>query len=226
MERRAPGDAEGVAREAWRVKGMVESAPHLSGRRMGRLRGGPTALAVTVGLALLGLLPCPLGAQEVATPVEAYRIGSGDRLQLSVWREAELTRELTVRIDGFVTVPLVGDVRAVGLTPAEVASAVQKKLGQYVNNPNVTVGVLAAPGAQFFVVGRVARPGAFPLDKPTRFLHALALAGGFLEFAKTDRVLVFRGKGGVIPVNYKKLESGTDVSDNIPLQSGDTVVVP
>jgi len=95
-----------------------------------------------------------------------------------------------------------------------------------VNNPNVTVGVLAAPSAQFFVVGRVARPGAFALDKPTRFLHALALAGGFLEFAKTDRVLVFRGGGGVIPVNYKKLEGGTDVSDNIQLQSGDTVVVP
>lgn len=159
-------------------------------------------------------------------PAEAYRIGSGDRLQLFVWREAELTRELTVRIDGFVTVPLIGDVPAAGLTPTEVSSAVQKKLAQYVNNPNVTVGVLAAQSAQFFVVGRVARPGAYALDKPTQFLQALALAGGFLEFAKADRILVFRGGGRAIPVNYKKLENGEDTSENISLQSGDTVVVP
>ena len=183
---------------------------------------------IAVGIALVFLLApgSTLGAQESTPAVEGYRIGAGDRLQLFVWREAELTRELTVRIDGFVTVPLIGDVRAAGLTPAEVSSAVQKKLAQFVNNPNVSVGVLAAQSAQFFVVGRVARPGAYALDKPTRFLQALALAGGFLEFAKTDRVLVFRGGGRPIPVNYKKLEGGDDSSENVSLQSGDTVVVP
>jgi polysaccharide export outer membrane protein len=191
-----------------------------------RRRGILNTIALTSATALLCLLPLTLRAQEAATPADAYRIGSGDRLQLFVWREVELTRELTVRIDGFVTVPLIGDVRAAGLTPSEVSSAVQKKLAQYLNSPNVTVGVLSAQSAQFFVVGRVGRPGAYPLEKSTRFLQALALAGGFLEFAKADRVLVFRDGGRVIPVNYKKLEGGEGVSDNILLQAGDTVVVP
>ena len=191
-----------------------------------RRRGILNTVTLVTGTALLCLLPLALRAEEAAAPAEAYRIGSGDRLQLFVWREVELTRELTVRIDGFVTVPLIGDVRAAGLTPAEVSSAVQKKLAQYLNNPNVTVGVLSAQSAQFFVVGRVGRPGAYPLEKATRFLQALALAGGFLEFAKADRVLVFRDGGRVIPVNYKKLEGGEGVSDNILLQAGDTVVVP
>jgi len=184
------------------------------------------AIALLAGLVSPRLLDAQAAPPVVAPPAEAYRIGSGDRLQLFVWRETELTRELTVRIDGFITVPLVGDVRAAGLTPAEVSIAVQKKLAQYLNNPNVTVGVLAAQSAQFFVVGRVARPGAYPLEKPTRFLQALALAGGFLDFAKTDRVLVFRADGRVIPVNYKRLEGGEGSSDNVPIQSGDTVVVP
>ena len=206
---------------------MADNARVAVPQGRGGWQGNPAILAFIAGIAVLSQLALPglLRGQEVAPATEAYRIGSGDRLQLFVWKETELTRELTVRVDGFVTVPLIGDVRASGLTPAEVSSAVQKKLAQFVNNPNVTVGILAAQSAQFFVVGRVARPGAFPLDKPTRFLQALALAGGFLEFAKTDRVLVFRG-GRVIPVNYKKLEGGTDVSDNIPLLSGDTVVVP
>jgi polysaccharide export outer membrane protein len=201
--------------------------PQADGRD-GRPTTRPLAAA---GIAAL-LLLAPTGAvaaqqvaaqQEVAPPT-AYRVGSGDRLQLFVWRETELTRELTVRIDGFITVPLVGDVRAAGLTPSEVASAIQKRLGQYVNSPNVSVGVLAAQSAQFFVVGRCADQ-ALPLEA-TRFLQALALAGGFLEFAKTDHILVFRGAGRPIAVNYKKLENGDDVTDNIPLQSGDTVVVP
>ena len=208
---------------------MEESARSPVPPRRDRRDCRPAAPAIAAaGIALFALLgrPCGLSAQEASPPVQAYRIGSGDRLQLVVWREAELTRELIVRIDGFVTVPLIGDVQAAGLTPAEVSSAVQKKLAQYVNNPNVSVGILAAQSAQFFVVGRVSRPGAYPLEKPTRFLQALALAGGFLEFAKTDRVLVIRGDGRPIPVNYKKLESGEDVSENILLQSGDTVVVP
>lgn len=207
---------------------MEDNAGSPVPRRDGRERRPAARAIASAAVALFVSLapPCALSAQESAPAAEGYRIGSGDRLQLFVWREAELSRELAVRIDGFITVPLIGDVRAAGLTPAEVSSAVQKKLAQYVNNPNVTVGVLAAQSAQFFVVGRVARPGAYPLDKPTRFLNALALAGGFLEFAKTDRVLVFRGAGKAVAVNYKKLESGDDVSDNIALQAGDTVVVP
>jgi polysaccharide export outer membrane protein len=96
-----------------------------------------------------------------------------------------------------------------------------------VNSPSVTVGLTTGQSAQLFVVGMVSKPGAYPLDKPTTFLQALALAGGFVEFAKTDRVLIYRSGGAtVLSVNYKKLENGDDPTENIPLYAGDTVLVP
>ena len=169
-------------------------------------------------------------AEEEAPAAPApYRLASGDRLQLFVWREPELTRELLVRIDGVVTVPLIGDVKAAGLTPSELATNVQQQLAQFVTTPNVAVGLIAANSAQIYVVGRVSKPGAYPLDKPTTFLQALALAGGCVDFAKTDRILVFRGQGSgskVLTVNYKKLENGTDATENAQLAAGDTILVP
>ena len=168
-------------------------------------------------------------ARPAGAPAEtaAYTIGAGDRLRLFVWKEADLTQEITVRVDGMITVPLIGDVRAAGLTSMELSLVVQDKLARFVNNPSVTIGVTGAQSAQFFIVGRVSRPGAFPLEKPTTFLQALALSGGFTEFAKTDRVLVFRaGEAQPRVVNYKKLEAGTDPGENITLRSGDTLVVP
>lgn len=174
--------------------------------------------------------PTPTIAVEAATPapapVEPYRIGAGDRLLLFVWKEAEITRELVVRVDGMVTVPLIGDTQAASLTTSELSAEVRKRLALFLNNPSVTVGLLGAQSAQFYVVGRVSRPGAYPIDKPTTFLQALALAGGFAEFAKTDRVLVFRGAKPPIPVNYKKLEGGEDTAENISVQAGDTILVP
>ncbi len=174
----------------------------------------------------------PLVAQEPAVPPEApgaqlYRIGPGDRLELFVWKEPDLTRELLVRTDGMVTVPLIGDVAAGGFSTSELAATIQERLAQYVNSPSVTVGLTTGQSAQLFVVGKVSRPGAYPLDRPTTFLQALALAGGFVEFAKTDRVLVYRaGDTKVHSVNYKKLENGDDPTQNIPLFAGDTVLVP
>ncbi len=188
-----------------------------------------------IGILILG---CASGAftQAQATATadasaalapEAYRIGAGDRLQLFVWKEVDLTRELLVRMDGMVTVPLVGDIKAMGLTTAEVSTEIQRRLARFINGPNVTISVIAAQSAQIFILGRVARSGAYPLDRPTTFLQGLALAGGFTEFAKTDRVLVFRaGESRVIPVNYKKLEGGADQSENVRLFAGDTILVP
>jgi polysaccharide export outer membrane protein len=185
------------------------------------------ATAVCLGV----LLGPPLVAQEPAAIEEAdeqpYRIGPGDQLELFVWKEPDLTRQLLVRTDGMVTVPLIGDVEAGGFTTSDVATSIEERLGQYVNSPNVTVGLKTGQSAQFFVVGKVSKPGAYPLDKPTNFLQALALAGGFVEFAKTDRVLIYReGESKVHTVNYEKLEDGEDPSENIPLYPGDTVLVP
>jgi polysaccharide export outer membrane protein len=181
---------------------------------------------------LVVLLGSPLVGQEASSAPEApeaqpYRVGPGDKLELFVWKEPDLTRELLVRTDGMVTVPLIGDVEAGGFSTSDLAATIEQRLATYVNSPSVTVGLTAGQSAQFFVVGKVSRPGAYPLDKPTTFLQALALAGGFVEFAKTDRVLIYRsGKPSTLSVNYKKLENGDDPTENIPLYPGDTVLVP
>ena len=181
---------------------------------------------------LAALVGPPLVAQEPAAPPEVpgarpYRVGPGDRLELFVWKEPDLTRELLVRTDGMVTVPLIGDVEAGGSSTADLAATIQDRLAQYVNSPSVTVGLTAGQSAQLFVVGKVSKPGAYPLERPTTFLQALALAGGFVEFAKADRVLVYRsGETTVHSVNYKKLENGSDPTENIALYAGDTVLVP
>lgn len=190
------------------------------------------ALRALVAAAVSTAAGSALGQDAVAAAKPAaepapYAIGAGDRLKLFVWKEADLTQEIVVRVDGMITVPLIGDVRAAGLTTANLSAVVQEKLARFVNSPSVTVGVVAAQSAQFFIVGKVSRPGAYALDKPTSFLQALALSGGFTEFAKSDRVLVFRaGDAQPLVVNFKKLEGGTDPGENIQLRSGDTLVVP
>jgi polysaccharide export outer membrane protein len=187
--------------------------------------------SLAVGAALVAAVNASAAGQQPArakpAAETAYAIGAGDRLRLFVWKETDLSQEIVVRIDGIITVPLIGDVQAAGLTTSELSTAIQEKLAHFVNSPSVTVGLVSAQSAQIFIVGRVSRAGAFGLEKPTTFLQALALAGGFVEFAKTDHVLVFRrGETQPLVVNYKKLESGSDPADNILLRSGDTIVVP
>lgn len=190
------------------------------------------ALAVgclVISLAAAGTLAASQATARVkpAADPSPYAIGAGDRLRLFVWKEADLTQEIVVRIDGVITVPLIGDVRAAGLTTSDLSIVIQDKLARFVNNPSVTVSLVAAQSAQFFMVGRVSRPGAYALDKPTSFLQALALAGGFTEFAKTDHVLVFRsGEAQPLVLNFKKLEAGADPGENIQLRTGDTLVIP
>lgn len=196
------------------------------------VRARSFALCALVAVAVATAADSALAQQAAAPAAPAgqpapYTIGAGDRLKLFVWKEADLTQEIVVRVDGMITVPLIGDVRAAGLTTADLSAVVQEKLARFVNSPSVTVGVVGAQSAQFFIVGKVSRPGAYALDKPTSFLQALALSGGFTEFAKSDRVLVFRaGEAQPLVVNFKKLEGGTDPGENIQLRSGDTLVVP
>lgn len=158
-----------------------------------------------------------------------YLIGPGDVLQIFVWKEPDLSKDVTVRLDGRVTVPLLGDVEAAGRGPQQLAEDLAKSLGKFLESPRVTVGVNQANSTRFYVVGLVNKPGEFPLSGRTTFLQALALAGGFKDFAKTDSILVIRqDRAGqnVIPVNYKKLEDGKDMSQNVLLRPGDTIVVP
>jgi len=164
-----------------------------------------------------------------APGLDTYRIGAGDTLQLFVWKEPDLTREVAVRIDGKISVALLGDIQAAGSTPGELAEELARQLKRFVGTPMVTVGVSQPNSTRFFVLGMVVRSGEFRPSGPTTVIQALALAGGFREYAKTDEILVLRNQGGTsrfIPVNYQRLVSGRDGTQNILLQPGDTVLVP
>jgi polysaccharide biosynthesis/export protein len=200
---------------------------------MRRRVGNWSMRALVGGLLCLQLLPADNAAAQAAatpTPDAPYLIGAGDGLQLFVWKEPELTRDVVVRLDGKITVPLLGDVQAVGRTPEQLGQEISAGLKRYLAAPQVTLTVREASGSRFYVIGRVARPGVFPLASNTTVLHALALSGGLLEFAKADKIIVIRrDRGGetLLKVDYKKIEAGTDVAqNNITLQPGDTIVVP
>lgn len=158
-----------------------------------------------------------------------YVIGPGDVLQIFVWKEPELTRDVTVRVDGKITVPLLGDLPAAGRTPQQLGADLGKALGRFLSAPQVTLGVSQANSSRFYVVGQVNTPGVFPLAGRVTVLQGLALAGGLREFAKTDSIQIVRQSHGVqsfVPINYKKLEDGRDISQNVVLRPGDTVLVP
>jgi polysaccharide biosynthesis/export protein len=193
------------------------------------------AVRVATAWPLLALLCLPALGQAPAAPAAGdaersdYLIGPGDVLQLFVWKEPELTRELTVRIDGRVSVPLLGDVEAMGRTPAQLAADLSKRFTRFLEAPQVTLGVAQANSTRFFVLGQVNKPGDFPLTGRTTVLQGLALAGGFKEFAKTDSIVIIRREKGAetaVPFNYKRLESGKELAQNVALRPGDTVLVP
>jgi polysaccharide export outer membrane protein len=164
----------------------------------------------------------------VAQADEPYRIGPEDILDVAVWRDPDLSKTLAVRPDGFISLPIVGEVRADGKTPSELAAEIKKRLSPYVQQPNVTVIVREVNSSRVFVTGEVAHPGAFPLKGRVSLLQAIALAGGFSEFANTDGIMVIRpGKdGGKIPVRYDDLIARKDAQRDLYLRAGDTVVVP
>jgi polysaccharide export outer membrane protein len=159
----------------------------------------------------------------------AYKIGPQDMLQIDVWKEPEITRLVPVRPDGKITLPLLNDVQAAGLTPMELAAVISDGLKKYVNNPQVTVSVSTINSRRVYVTGEVTKPGAFPMLPNMTVLQALTSAGGFTQFAKIKSIYVLRVEGGKqtkVPFNYKAVVEGKKPEENIELQPGDTVVVP
>jgi polysaccharide biosynthesis/export protein len=170
--------------------------------------------------------------QNPGTPADPsnYVIGSDDLLNVHVWHQAEMSGPVTVRPDGKISLPLIGEMLAGGLTPPQLQSNIADKLRTFVKEPEVTVIVQQANSKRFNVMGRVEHAGSFSLATPMRVLDGIAAAGGFGDFAKTAKVYVLRptGSNGVqkLPFNYKRITQGHDDSENIELQAGDTVVVP
>jgi polysaccharide export outer membrane protein len=178
---------------------------------------GPVALA----------LPQENRAQPSdAEAPQAYVIGAADVLQITVWKEPELSRDATVRLDGVVTVPLLGDTPAAGKTPTELADDISKKLAKFIEKPRVSIGITQANSSRIYIIGQMVRSGEFPLLRRMTVLQGLALAGGFKEFAKTESIVIVRQDKTVVPVNYKRIADGRDMSQNVALTAGDTIVVP
>lgn len=170
------------------------------------------------------------GPRREAPVVDDYVIGSDDVLAINVWKEADLSRTVPVRPDGKITLPLVGDIGAGGNTPKQLQDAIEQNLSKYISKPVVTVIVQEAKSHKFNIVGEVQKPGSYILNTPMTVLDAIALAGGFREWAKVKAIYVLRpGADGVnikLAFNYKKVIKGDRTAQNIQLHMGDTIVVP
>ena len=166
----------------------------------------------------------PTGSQ----PDPSYRLGPEDKLRISVWDNKELTLDLVVRPDGKISMPLLQDVAAEGLTAAQLAANIQGGLSAYIVEPYVTVIVLEVNAPKYYVIGYVGKPGTYPLRGDTSVLQALALAGGFTQWASPRSIKLIRatrGKQEVRKINYYNLIDDKG-KGNYLLKSGDTIVVP
>jgi len=160
----------------------------------------------------------------------SYVIGPGDVLAITVWKDSELSRTMPVRPDGRISMPVLGDLQASGLTASQLQSKICERLGDYIRSPQVNVIVSEIKSRTFNVVGRVQKAGSFELIRPTTVLDAIAAAGGFQEFARQSKIYVLRNEPDnptlMFPFNYKQVIKGRRSDENVQLRPGDTVVVP
>jgi len=168
-------------------------------------------------------------AKKVATQDPNYVIGSQDMLDISVWREPDFSRTVPVRPDGKISLPLLNDMQAAGLTPSQLAEELTKSLNKFVTNPQVTIIVTQINSQRFYVLGEATRPGAYTLIPDMTILQALSNAGGFTTYANAKKIYLLRqenGKQQKLSFNYKDVISGKRTEQNIALKNGDTIVVP
>lgn len=164
-----------------------------------------------------------------ASEERSYVIGPDDLLQIVVWKNESLSRELRVRPDGKITLPLINDIQASGKTPSDLRDVISKRLEKYVEVAGVTVIVREINSSKVSVLGQVRRPGIYPLRSDLTVLDAIAMAEGFNEFAATNRMVIIRKNGKEthwIRVNYNDILQGKVSEDRLFLASGDTLVVP
>jgi polysaccharide export outer membrane protein len=168
-------------------------------------------------------------SSQAPAPESSYRIGPNDVLNIFVWKEADLTRDVTVMPDGKITYPLIGEIVAQGLTASELKKAIADKLQSFVTAPEVTVIVKESRSQVVYAIGKLMRPGPIALAPGMTVMQALSAAGGFAEWADTKNILIVRreeGKETQLRFNYKEYTSGEKLEQNIVLKSGDTLVVP
>jgi polysaccharide export outer membrane protein len=200
-------------------------------------------MAGMIGLAIFSISP-PLASPqedkeilmkkeaqaEIPADSDSYIIGSEDVLYIHVWGEDKtLSKQVTVRMDGKISMPLVDDVQATGLTPLQLKEKVTEKLKQFVDSPTVTVIVMEANSFKVYVSGQVKSPGVLRLRTETSLAQAIAMVGGFTDWANQSKIIIIRkenGKETRFTINYKKIIQGKDLNSNITLERGDTIIVP
>ncbi|WP_291984364.1 polysaccharide biosynthesis/export family protein [Luteitalea sp.] len=196
---------------------------------------------LTLALVVLGATIDMAGAAQVASPAAPsaqpsaadvsadFTIGPEDVLGVVFWREAELSGDVTVRPDGKITLPVIGEVQAAGKRPQDLQAEIMTHAGKYLTDPNVVVVVRAINSRRIFVTGRVTSPGGHVLKGPLNVVQALALAGGLTEYANAKNISILRtvnGRTERFKFNYREVTAGKSLEQNIVLRPGDTVVVP
>jgi len=159
----------------------------------------------------------------------SYTIGPEDVLEIQVWKEPDFSRQVLVRPDGKITLPLVGDILASGMNTMSLNALLTEKLEDFVSNPEVTVIVVESHSKNFYIIGKINRPGTYPLSPNMTVLQALSVAGGLAEWADKNSIRIIRrlsGKEEIIKFDYKKVISGKKLEQNILLKPNDTIIVP
>jgi polysaccharide export outer membrane protein len=175
--------------------------------------------------------PSATGAEAGTKPHDdTFVIGNDDVLAINVWKEPDITRSIPVRSDGKISLPLAGEIQAAGRTPLKLEREIANKLQSYISEPEVTVMVQQINSEKFNILGQVTRPGSYPLTNSATVLDAIALAGGFRDFAKQKSIYILRqdpaGGQSRISFNYKDVIKGRNPEQNVKLEPRDTIIVP
>ncbi|RJX36284.1 MAG: polysaccharide export protein [Desulfurivibrio sp.] len=187
---------------------------------------------VLVFLAILLATVWPLAVQADQGAEEAekdYLIGVGDVLEVQVWQEPDLSRTVTVRLDGKISLPLAGDVQAAGRTTGALDQFLEEKIADLVTEPAVSVMLVENRSRRYYVVGQVGQPGEFPIEFPLTILQAIARSGGFQEWAKREEIKIIRRQGGkeeFLSFDYDGFTKGKNLEQNVLIVPGDTIIVP
>jgi polysaccharide export outer membrane protein len=178
----------------------------------------------------LSVVLLPLFASAGPAPHESYLLQPGDVVSISVFQEEGLDREVLIRPDGAMSFPFVGDIQVAGLSPLEAKRELEQRLGEFIPGVTTTISVTQISGNHVFVLGKVNRPGAYPIYRPLDVMQALALAGGTAQFAAVDDIRILRrdssGLQEVHEFKYSAIMSGRHLEQNIALEAGDTIIVP
>jgi len=185
--------------------------------------------AALLSLFILFASQVTVAEETGSSAIGTYQIQPGDQLAVSVWQEEAMSQEAVVRPDGFITFPLVGEIRAAGDTIEALRLLITERLNKYIPDPVVTVSVRNLAGNTVYVLGHVNRPGVFPMVRETDVMQALSMAGGTATYAALNKIKILRRENGkltAIPFEYGDVEKGKNLEQNIILKAGDVVVVP